>query len=54
MRGLTKPFIRKKGQNATTKSQSCVKIVKLPMKKILVLKKKVKTQQKNHKAVLKL
>jgi hypothetical protein len=44
----------KKGQNTTKKSQSCAKIVKLPIKNLLVLKKKVKTQQKNHKAVLKL
>jgi hypothetical protein len=48
------PFIQQKDQNTTKKAQSCVKIVKLPIKKLLVLKKKVKTQQKNHKAVLKL
>jgi hypothetical protein len=35
-RDVTKPFIKKKGQNTTKKSQSCVKIVKLPIKKLLV------------------
>ena len=44
----------KKFKTQKKKSQSCVKIVKLPIKKLLVLKKKVKTQQKNHIAVLKL
>jgi hypothetical protein len=43
----------KKNQITKKKSQSCVKIVKLPIKKLLVFKKKVKTQQKNHKAVVK-
>jgi hypothetical protein len=28
--------LKKKGQNTTTKSQSCVKIVKLPIQKLLV------------------
>jgi hypothetical protein len=28
--------LKKKGQNKTKKSQSCVKIVKLPIKKMLV------------------
>jgi hypothetical protein len=46
--------LKKKGHSTTSKSQSCVNIVKLPIKTLLVFKKKVKTQQKNHKAVLKL
>ena len=40
-------LVFKKGQNTTKKSQSCVNIVKLTIKKLLVLKKKVKTQPKN-------
>ena len=44
----------KKGQNTTNKSQKCVKIVKLPIKKLLVLKKRSKHNNKSHKAVLKL
>ena len=34
-------WLKKKGQNTTKKSQSCAKIVKLPIKKLLVLRKKV-------------
>ena len=37
-----------------TKSQSCVKIVKLPIETLLVLKKRSIHNKKNHKAVLKL
>ena len=47
--------LKKKGENTTKKSQSCVKIVKLQIKKLLVLKKKGQnTTKKITKAVLKL
>ena len=35
MHGLTKPFIKKKGQNTTKKNHKAVKIVKLLIKKII-------------------
>jgi hypothetical protein len=46
--------LKKKGQNTTKKSQSCVKIVKLLIKKILVLKKKVKAQQQKSQSCVKI
>ena len=44
----------KNGKNTTTKSQSCVKIMKLPIQKIISIKKKGQYTKKNPKAVLKL
>ena len=51
---VTKPFIKKKGQNTTKKSQSCVKIVKLPIKKLLVLKKKGQNTTKKSQSCVKI
>ena len=53
MRGLN-PSFQKKNVKTQQKSQSCVKIEKLLIKKLLVLKKGSKHNKKNHKAVLKL
>ena len=46
--------LKKKVKTQQKKSQSCVKIVKLPITKLLLLKKKVKTQQKKSQSCAKI
>jgi hypothetical protein len=46
--------LRKKVKNTTKKSQSCVKIVKLSIKKLLVFKKKGKAKQKKSQSCVKI
>jgi hypothetical protein len=46
--------LKKKGENTTKKSQSCVKIVKLQIKKLLVLKKKGQNTTKKSQSFVKI
>ena len=49
-----KKLVLKKGQTTTKKSQSCVKIVKLQIKKIISIKKKGQNTTKKSQSCLKL